>query len=185
MAGYSGVSMSNNAVTAYHEGKKPLSKISKEDIFKHGVNESITFFRWYVKNCCPSCEWHHTSPKFNQTSFYDIEECCNRFKRFDINELKNRYKSQSKPKTNKILEDKPYYAKVEYSISTYTGKRKYITQYAIIHKCWAYFNDDYKKKISRMKIDGKHFQISERYPSRPNEMPEELAQVILEKINVQ
>lgn len=49
MAGYSGISMSNNAVAAYHEGKKPFSKISKEDILKHGINESITFFRWYVK----------------------------------------------------------------------------------------------------------------------------------------
>lgn len=34
-----------------------------------------------------------------------------------------------------------------------------------------------------MRIGGKHFQISERYQSRPKEMPEEVATVILEKIN--
>ena len=183
MAGYSGLSMSNNAVEAYQEGKKPFSRITKEDILKHGITESITFFRWYVKNCCPSCEWHHSSPKFNQTSFYDIEECCNNFKKANISALKSRYKSHPKPNPSKTLDDTPYYAKVDYSISTYSGSRKYITQYAIIHKCWAYFNDDYKKKISRMRIDGIHFQISERYQSRPKEMPEEIATVILEKIN--
>jgi len=65
MAGYSGMSMSNNAVEAYSEGRKPYSSITKEDMLKHGVNESVAFFRWYVKNFCRSCEWHHTSPKYN------------------------------------------------------------------------------------------------------------------------
>ena len=132
-------------------------KLVQRTILKHGVNESITFLDGMLRTVVHSCEWHHTSPQFNQTSFYDIEECCNRFKKSDINELKVRYKNQSKPITNKILEDKPYHAKVEYSISTYTGRRKDITQYAIIHKCWAYFYDDYKKKISKMRTHGKHF----------------------------
>ncbi len=63
MAGYSGMSMSNNAVQAYGEGKKPFSRITKEDIEKHGINVSITLFRWFVQNYCRSCEWHHSSPK--------------------------------------------------------------------------------------------------------------------------
>lgn len=33
MAGYSGWSMSNNAVDAYSNGEKPLSKWTKADIF--------------------------------------------------------------------------------------------------------------------------------------------------------
>lgn len=32
MAGYSGWSMSNNAVTAYEDGEKPLSRWTKVDI---------------------------------------------------------------------------------------------------------------------------------------------------------
>ena len=91
MAGYSGISMSNNAVKAYAEGKKPYSRITKEDILKYGINESITFFKWYVKECCSPCEWHHSSPKFNQISFYDIEECCNRFKKANIEILRNKF----------------------------------------------------------------------------------------------
>ena len=34
MAGYNGFSMSNNAVTAYEDGEKPLSKWTKADIFE-------------------------------------------------------------------------------------------------------------------------------------------------------
>jgi len=182
MAGYSGISMSNNAVAAYAEGKKPYSRITKEDMLKYGVDESVAFFRWYVKEFCPSCEWHHSSPKFNETSFYDIEACCNRFKKADIEELRSKYKSQKKPKTNSTVEDAPYYARVEYSISTYSGRRKYLEAYAIIWRCWAYIKDDYRKEIIRKKIDGKHFCISERYPSRPEGMPETVAEAILEKI---
>ena len=33
MAGYNGWSMSNNAVAAYEDGEKPLSKWTKTDIF--------------------------------------------------------------------------------------------------------------------------------------------------------
>ena len=33
MAGYNGWSMSNNAVAAYEDGEKPLSKWTKADIF--------------------------------------------------------------------------------------------------------------------------------------------------------
>lgn len=34
MAGYNGFSMSNNAVAAYEDGEKPLSKWTKADIFE-------------------------------------------------------------------------------------------------------------------------------------------------------
>lgn len=33
MAGYNGFSMSNNAVAAYEDGEKPLSKWTKADIY--------------------------------------------------------------------------------------------------------------------------------------------------------
>ena len=58
MAGYVGMSMSVNAMEAYADGKKPVSSITKEDIQKHGITGGITFFRWYVKKYCRSCEWH-------------------------------------------------------------------------------------------------------------------------------
>jgi hypothetical protein len=183
MAGYHGRSMSNNAVAAYAKGKKPVSRITKDDILKHGIDENITFFRWFVKNHCRSCEWHHSSPKYNVTSFYDIKSCCVAFKRADIDKLKSEYKSELKLKQEVEYDDNPCYAWVEYSISTYYGRRKYLAGYAIIHKCWAYIKDDYRKEIIRKKIDGKHFYITEKYQTRPENMPEDVANAILKTIN--
>ena len=183
MAGYSGISMSNNARQAYAEGKKPVSRITKEDIEEHGIRESIAFFRWYVKKYCRSCEWHHSSPKYNMTSFYDIELCCKQLKMSNREALKAEYKSQSKPEIEKYSDEEPYYVKVEYSISTYTGRRKYLVEYAMIYKCWAYIDDDYKKAIIRKNINGKHFNITERYQSRPEGMSEDSADAILYEIN--
>ena len=187
MAGYSGLSMSNNALAAYAEGKKPVSRINKADIQKYDVNTSITFFRWFVKNYCGDCGWHHTSYLFNKTSFYDIERCSNRYKEVDIEKLKSIYRKEQakrKPET-RIEEDKPYYAKVEYSIRTYSGGRKYIEVYAIVYGYWAHFYDEYYKKFSKKRISGSHFIIEEKFESRPEEMPEDVAEAILEIINKQ
>jgi hypothetical protein len=173
--------MSNNAVEAYAEGKKPVSRITKEDVAEFGIDAGITFFRWYVKRYCRPCEWHHSSPKFNQTNFYDVEECCNQLKGRNIETLKAEYKSQlkAKPDVSASNDDKPYYARVEYSIGTFSRKRKHIGAYAIVNGCWAYIQDDYKKKITRKNINGKHFCINDKYESRPGGMPEDGANAIL------
>ena len=151
MAGYSGKSKSNNAIEAEKEGKKPISQITKNDIANYGITENISFFRWFIKNNYPADEWHHTSYKFNETWFYPVEKCCNFYKALKkttkgiekIEEEKNKYKEELKikkgnTKNNPYYGKSPYYAKIEYSISTYTGKRKDIEAYAIIHKSWAY-----------------------------------------------
>jgi len=183
MAGYVGMSMSVNAAEAREEGRKPVFSITKEDIQKHGINEGITFFRWFVKKYCDSSEWHHTSPQYNRTHFYDIEACCAYFLKQDNEKLKEEYKSRLKPKPVANTDDTPYYAKVNYSISTFSGRRKYLEAYAIVHRCWAYIKDDYRNEITRKKIDGGHFSIVESYQSRPEGMPEDVANAILEKIN--
>jgi hypothetical protein len=182
MAGYYKNSMSNNAVEAYAEGKKPVSRITNEDILKYGVNEGITFFRWYVQNYCPTCVWHHTSPKFNETDFYDIEDCCSEFKKADVEELRKEYKSKIKPKLDTKKDDEPYFAKIKYSISTFKGPRKHFEEYAVIDNCWAYVNDDYKKCIIKKNINGKHFSMVEKYQSRPKEMSEDAADSIFAAI---
>jgi hypothetical protein len=179
--GYAGISMSNNAVTAYNEGKKPLSKITKEDILQYGVTESLAFFKWYVKNNVPhNTEWHHTSPKYNLTLFYDIEECCKSFKRHDLDELKVKYRNRPKPKHSDKIENIPYFAKVRYSVSTRSGSRLYFEVYALIYQSWAYLDDDYRGIIKK-RINGLHFDILERYQERPEDMPEKLAQYLLRK----
>lgn len=94
MSGYSGFSMSNNAVKAYKSGKLPLSKINK-DVFEEAKAEylyecelentcfskeeaakmldgkTLAEFKAYLKTCKPS-EWHHSSKFYNSTNFYDV-----------------------------------------------------------------------------------------------------------------
>ena len=83
-AGYSGYSMSNNAVKAYEEGKKPLSKWTKADILERVkelrndqniLDKLKTVDLKTLKNkLLYTSEWHHTSSWYNVTDFYEIDE---------------------------------------------------------------------------------------------------------------
>lgn len=85
MAGYNGYSMSNNAVSAYESGEKPMSRWTKpaiiEEIEKLIDSDELpadlleelkalkkedlqTFLTW--------SSWHHTSAKYNKTDFYKV-----------------------------------------------------------------------------------------------------------------
>ena len=71
--------MSNNAVAAYEDGKKPLSKWSKSKILdslcvseeekkklkKYCLDTLRQYFLRYS-------EWHHTSSHYNCTDFYEV-----------------------------------------------------------------------------------------------------------------
>ncbi len=73
MAGYSNHSMSNNAVAAYSDGRKPLSKIKGTDLV--GWPHTLAFAKWLAKtNCWQPSEWHHTSKEYNRTDFYDPQD---------------------------------------------------------------------------------------------------------------
>lgn len=67
MAGYCGLSKSNNAITAESEGKFPASVLAKRLGVKTGA----------IKALMTPCEWHHTSKHYNCTDYYDGEllEC--------------------------------------------------------------------------------------------------------------
>lgn len=84
MAGYNRYSMSNNAVSAYANGEKPLSKWTKSAILseisenceiaeeKAKILQKMTakelkdaFLRW--------SSWHHTSKFYNCTDFYSLD----------------------------------------------------------------------------------------------------------------
>lgn len=82
MAGYYNYSMSNNAVAAYQDGEKPLSKWSKTEILSaiHHIDankakmlESIRLDILRERFLYES-SWHHTSSKYNRTKFYSINE---------------------------------------------------------------------------------------------------------------
>ena len=84
MAGYKGWSMSNNAVSAYECGEKPLSKWTKTAVIEAienaevDLNCSIEKLRKMpaavLKDVCLCySSWHHTSSHFNQTDFYSLD----------------------------------------------------------------------------------------------------------------
>lgn len=72
--------MSNNAVSAKEDNKKPLSDFKKSDIEQYDILidcdmkvKDIKLFAKYSMEFRPS-EWHHTGKYFNQTDFYDLED---------------------------------------------------------------------------------------------------------------
>ena len=75
--GYSGYSMSNNAVAAYENGQKPLSNFTKEDA--EALSE-LTGKKWTLKEVKDFVKdsgkvgYHHTSKFYNTTNFYSIAE---------------------------------------------------------------------------------------------------------------
>lgn len=88
MAGYNGFSMSNNAVAAYENGEKPLSKWTKKEILNQISNQieqgelelhcSLALLKKLSlkalkENCLWYSSWHHTSNYFNETKFYDLD----------------------------------------------------------------------------------------------------------------
>ncbi len=112
MAGYSGFSMSNNAVAAYSKGEKPLSKWTKVEILDGLVevcSEDKTLTFWSMvktlslsqlkKHCLSNSSWHHSSKFFNKIDFYtpidladvDIEmfECWKNVKSEDMANIKH------------------------------------------------------------------------------------------------
>ena len=86
MAGYSGFSMSNNAVGAYNNGEKPLSKWSKAEILQeiriyakeNNINidmEKLNKVSLPVlrESFLYKTAYHHTSKFYNSTDFYAID----------------------------------------------------------------------------------------------------------------
>lgn len=93
MAGYAGYSMSNNAVAAYEEGMKPISKIKKADL-PDGM--TVKFFKFLVsKGLITASEWHHTSKHYNRTEFFDPTEIA-----YQAREIENQLKRQDHPVGN-------------------------------------------------------------------------------------
>lgn len=74
--GYNGYSMSNNAVKAYEEGAKPLSRWNKSAFIDETENEldiKIKKVKGSYKRFLSYDSWHHTSKFYNVTEFYGID----------------------------------------------------------------------------------------------------------------
>lgn len=83
MTGYSGYSMSNNAVESYNAGERPKSKWTKADILSELSQSGIPKEKLAVLKglpvallktlCLRYTGWHHTSSYYNRTEFYMVD----------------------------------------------------------------------------------------------------------------
>jgi len=181
VAGYSGISMSNNAVKAYSEGKVPLSKITRKKLNQHGITISVDMFKYLCKiGVFEPCEWHHTSMDYNMTNFYDLEQAAKKLPKLDLDRWSKDYKAQKKATKHKEKDNIINYAYVSYDVPSGLGKkRRYYTRedYAVILNGWAYLVSGSKKNIN-----GKRFWIKKQFTDRPEQVPESLAAEVSAKI---
>lgn len=157
--------MSNNAVSAYNNGEKPLSKWTKTDIFKE-IQKMIkeeeiilscnmeklqklpaNFAKKYLLHCS---SWHHTSCKYNKTDFYslDVDYIENLTDEFIENLIIKAKEEAKKEKEIKPTEEKWKCAYLEWS-----GTRKHPTateyiEIGIIRGNWFYLPNGQKKKTT-------------------------------------
>lgn len=159
MAGYNGFSMSNNAVAAYEDGEKPLSKWTKADIFEEIEEQEVKLkcsmgklrklpVKVLKEVCLTYSSWHHTSNHYNKTDFYslDIEEIEN-LTDDKIEELLSDYKADKK------AESKPSEEKWKCAFLEWSGSRKHpvateVIEEGIIKGNWFYRKDGSKKKTT-------------------------------------
>lgn len=88
MSGYYGYSMSNNAVMAYEDGEKPLSKWTKTAIIttiQTAINDGEVTAKCDIEKLKKlpvkvlkdelliRTSWHHTSCHYNRTDFYFVD----------------------------------------------------------------------------------------------------------------
>lgn len=161
MAGYNGYSMSNNAVLAYNNGEKPLSKWTKAEILD-GLPDSL---KASAKRLTVSeikglflrySSWHHTSSMYNRADFYSLRDA-DEVTAADIEDVITRRKPEpEKPQAIKAL--------VRYGEWEGTRKHPKLVEkesYAVIVGNWAYLPEGKKR------IDGKHFRVITTYPKAP------------------
>lgn len=159
MAGYNGFSMSNNAVVAYEDGEKPLSKWTKTDIFD-AINEQEVELKCSIEKlkklpvkvlkevCLTYSSWHHTSNHYNKTDFYSL----------DVDRIENLTDDKIEEllldyKTGKKVESKPSEEKWECAFLEWSGSRKHpvateVIEEGIIKGNWFYRKDGSKKKTT-------------------------------------
>lgn len=159
MAGYNGFSMSNNAVAAYEDGEKPLSKWTKADIFDT-IEEQEVELKCSIEKlkklpvkvlkeiCLTYSSWHHTSNHYNKTDFYSL----------DVDRIENLTDDKIEElllyyKIDKKAESKPSEEMWECAFLEWSGSRKHpvateVIEEGIIKGNWFYRKDGSKKKTT-------------------------------------
>lgn len=159
MAGYMRWSMSNNAVSAYEDGEKPLSKWTKTNIFE-AIEESDINIKCSIDKlrkvpvkilkeiCLSYSSWHHTSNHYNKTDFYSVDEYkLEQLTDEEIDKLLSDYETERKESTA------PEEEKWRCTFLEWGGTRKHptatkITEEGIVKGNWFYRQNGTKKKTT-------------------------------------
>lgn len=159
MAGYNGWSMSNNAVDAYYNGEKPLSKWTKSDILEAIEEQEVELtcsieklkklpVKLLKEVCLTYSSWHHTSNHYNKTDFYSLDmESIAGLTDDKIEELLANYK------TDKKTESKPSEEVWECAFLEWSGSRKHpvateVVEEGVVKGDWFYRKNGTKKKTT-------------------------------------
>jgi hypothetical protein len=164
MAGYYGYSMSNNAISAYENGERPLSKWTKADILEEielaikkedlTLNCSMEKLKKIpvklLKDLCLSySSWHHTSNHYNKTDFYSLD--LDRIERLSDERIDSEiadYKQEQTDNKAESIEEKWKCAFLEWGGTRKHPKATEIIEDGIIKGDWFYRKDGTKKKTS-------------------------------------
>ena len=161
MAGYNGFSMSNNAVEAYYNGEKPLSKWTKADIIEAIENaireEELTLNCSaeklkktpvkLLKNLCLSySSWHHTSNHYNKTDFYSLD--INSVEKLTDERIDNEIEESKTEKKTEPSEEKWKCAFLEWGGTRKHPKATEVIEVGVIKGDWFFRADGTKKKTS-------------------------------------
>lgn len=161
MAGYNGYSMSNNAVAAYADGEKPLSKWTKADVLSainRAVEEGEVEIEFSLenlkklpikelKNLCLYCSsWHHTSSHFNKTDFYRISlDKIESLTDDKILEILNEISAKNEPAPREEVWECSF---LEWSGSRNYPKATRYTEIGTVRGDWFYRQNGSKKKTT-------------------------------------
>lgn len=175
-AGYSGYSMSNNAVAAYEDGEMPLSKWTKSailetmselempaDVIAEAKNLPVKALKdiFLYKS-----SWHHTSRMYNKTDFYSVNPDVT------IDDIHTYMTSYVPNKKSAELID-PQYQFCDVTYGEWEGSKRHpklveYDDYAIRVDNWAYVYNN--GSIKKKKVDGSHFAINSVYSTVPSNL---------------
>lgn len=159
MAGYNGYSMSNNAVTAYEDGERPLSKWTKAAVIERieqliedcGVELRIDKTALFALRApalkmlvLRKASWHHTSSWYNATEFYDVSiPALEALTGEDLADAAERKPAPEEPK-----EDRWLCEYLEWSGTRKHPKATTCTAEGVIRGDWFFLSDGSKKKVT-------------------------------------
>lgn len=159
MSGYNGFSMSNNAVEAYSNGEKPLSKWTKTEILRMIKQEEVDLncsvellkkapVKALREIALRKVAWHHTSSHYNATDFYALD--FDRLESLEDEELEKIIKEskQNKKENTEAEEERWKCAFLEWSGSRKHPKATEIIEDGIIKENWFIRADGSKKKTT-------------------------------------